>query len=121
MSKRYKTTKTGIPEVKNTKFCKMQKENIFYTHNFFQIGTCAKSLHNVTPQNIIFIRATPCQSGFAPNSPVHKFRVVFLQNRALAPWGGQFVTFWPFLLLPHFSSEMPLILVRNRCGPRTDL
>ena len=33
------------------------------------------------------------------------------------PMGWAICDFWPFLLLPHFSSEMPIFTVRNTHGP----
>ena len=67
----------------------MQKEGIIYTHtNIFKLVHASNPCRMGTSKNPIFLRATPCPRGFAPNCPVHKFRCVFLQNRALGPGGG---------------------------------
>ena len=73
----------------------MQKEGIFYTTNIFKLVHANNPCTMWTSKNLIFIRATPCQRGFAAKCPVHKFRCVFLQNRALGP-GGAICDFWPF-------------------------
>ena len=112
-----KLQKQAFQKIRTQNFAKCRKKASFKHTNIFKLVHVHNPCTMWPPQNPIFIRATPCRSGFAPNCPVHKFRFVFLQNRALEP--GQFVTFWPFLLLPHLSSEMPIFIVWNTCGPRT--
>ena len=100
----------------------MCKDGIFYTRKYFQFGTCAQPLHNVTPNKNIFIRAAPRQTGIALDHPVQKFRCVCVcVSTRLSSWpmGWAICDFWPFLLLPHFSSEMPMFVVRTTRGPRT--
>ena len=69
------------------------------------------TLAQCEPQrNPIFIRATPWQRGFAAKCPVHKFRCVFLQNRALGPGGGQFVIFGLFCCCHTFPLKCLFLL-----------
>ena len=91
----------------------MQKEGIFYTHKYFKICTREQPLHNVNLKNPIFIRATPCQKGLAAKCPrAQNSGVCFYKTELLAP-GGQFVILGLFCCCQHFSSEMPIFIVRN--------
>ena len=92
----------------------MQKEGIFYTHKYFKLLHANNPCTMWTSKNPIFIRATPCQRGFASKCPMHKFRCVFLQNKALGPGGN--LCFLAFLL-PHIFSEMPIFIVRKGAVP----
>ena len=94
----------------------MQKEGIFLTTNIFKLVHPNNPCTMWASKNPIFIRATPCQRGFAAKCPVHKFRCV---SAKLSSWLGEgsICDFWPFLLLPHFSSEMPIFIVRKGAVP----
>ena len=68
--------KTGIPEDKNTKFYKMYKEGIFYSHKYSSNWYVHYTAAQCDSKNTIFIRAAPRQTGIALSCPVQKFRCV---------------------------------------------
>ena len=113
-----KLQKQAVQKIKTQNFAKCRKKEFFLTHKYFQIGTCEQPLHNVSLKKTYFIRATPCQRGFAAKRPVHKFRCVCVYTKQ-SSWlrEGAICDFWPFLLLPHFSSEMPIFIVRKVAVP----
>ena len=92
-----KLQKQAFQKIKTQNFAKCRKKAFFLTTNIFKLVHPNNPCTMWASKNPIFIRATPCQRGFAAKCPVHKFRCVFLQNWALGSGGGgEFVTFGLF-------------------------
>ena len=91
----------------------------FLTHKYFQIGTSKQPVHNVSLKKPYFYKGNTLSKRFRGQVPRAQIQVCV--SAKLSSWlgggGGAICDFWPFLLLPHFSSEMPIFIVRKGAVP----
>ena len=118
-----KLQKQALQKIRTQILQNAEGRHFLHTHtnkNIFKLLHAKNPCTMWTSKNAIFVRATPCQRGFAPNCPCTNWGVcvcVFLQNRALGPWGGQFVILGLSCCCHIFSFEMPIFIVRKCVVP----
>ena len=89
----------------------------FFTHKYFQIGTCEQPLHTVNLKKTYFYKGNTLSKRLRDQVPRAQIQVCASTKQSSWPGGEAICDFWPCLLLPHFSSEMPIFIVRKGAVP----
>ena len=89
----------------------------FFNNKYFQIGASKQPVHNVSLKKPYFYKGNTLSKRFRGQVPRAQIQVCV--SAKLSSWLGEgaICDFWPFLLLPHFSSEMPIFIVRKGAVP----
>ena len=112
-----KLQKQAFQKIKTQNFAKCRKK-AFFTQKYFQIGTCEQPLHNVSLKKPCFYKGNTLSKRFPGQVPRAQIQVCVSTKQSSWLRGGAICDFWwPFLLLPHFSSEMPIFIVRKGAVP----
>ena len=78
------------------------------------------TLAQCEPQKTLFLyKGNTLSKRFRGQVPRAQIQVCVSTKKSSWLRGGAICDFWPFLLLPHFSSEMPNFYSAKRRGPRT--
>ena len=99
--------KQAFQKMRTQDFAKCRKKAFFIHTNIFYIGTCAIPLAQCDLKKTYFYKGSTQSNWDRAQLARAQIQVCVFTNQNSCPMGCAIYDFWPILLLPRFSSEMP--------------